>query len=950
MKTEKTIWQKSREELFQELSSTPEGLTGAEAARRLEHYGPNELQEGGRKSVLRIFLEQFADFLVIILILAAVVSAILGDVESMAVILAVITVNAILGTVQTVKATASLDSLKQMSAPTAKVVRDGQVVQLPGREVTVGDVVVLEAGDSICADGRLLECASLKCAESALTGESLPVEKDLADIDGDVPLGDRKNMVFSGCFVTYGRARFLVTSTGMHTEMGRIAALLKSTEEKKTPLQVSLDQFGRKLSIGILVICALLFAVSVFLRGENVMNAFLFAVALAVAAIPEALSSIVTIVLSFGTQKMAREHAIIRKLQAVEGLGSVSVICSDKTGTLTQNKMTVKKLCTGGQIIPADGADFSRPEQRELLRAALLCSDATVNESGEVGDPTETALVRLGESYGFDEAEARGKYPRLAELPFDSDRKLMSTVHQLPDGLTMLTKGAVDVMLGRTRLSPEEKAEIERMNEELSQQGLRVLAFGKRMLTAPAIGLEDENDLQFLGLIAMMDPPREESKAAVGECIAAGIRPIMITGDHKVTASAIAKEIGILTPGTEAVEGAVIESMSDEELREFVPRVSVYARVSPEHKIRIVRAWQERGNLVSKAAVGECIAAGIRPIMITGDHKVTASAIAKEIGILTPGTEAVEGAVIESMSDEELREFVPRVSVYARVSPEHKIRIVRAWQERGNLVAMTGDGVNDAPALKQADIGVAMGITGTEVAKDAAGMVLTDDNFATIVQAVKNGRNVYANIKKAIQFLLSGNTAGILTVLYASLAGLPVPFAAVHLLFINLLTDSLPAIALGLEPHSDAVMQEKPRPRSEGILTKPFLLSVGTEGLVIALATIIAFHIGLASGGAAVASTMAFATLCLSRLFHGFNCKSGRPVLFTRAFWNNKFLLGAFAVGALLLAAVLLIPPLEPLFQVAELSIGLVGCIVGLAFGSMVVIQVLKAIRSMGKK
>ena len=740
----------------------------------------------------------------------------------MAVILAVITMNAILGTVQTVKATASLDSLKQMSAPTAKVVRDGQVVQLPGREVTVGDVVVLEAGDSICADGRLLECASLKCAESALTGESLPVEKDLADIDGDVPLGDRKNMVFSGCFVTYGRARFLVTSTGMHTEMGRIAALLKSTEEKKTPLQVSLDQFGRKLSIGILVICALLFAVSVFLRGENVMNAFLFAVALAVAAIPEALSSIVTIVLSFGTQKMAREHAIIRKLQAVEGLGSVSVICSDKTGTLTQNKMTVKKLCTGGQIIPADGADFSRPEQRELLRAALLCSDATVNESGEVGDPTETALVRLGESYGFDEAEARGKYPRLAELPFDSDRKLMSTVHQLPDGLTMLTKGAVDVMLGRTRLSPEEKAEIERMNEELSQQGLRVLAFGKRMLTAPAIGLEDENDLQFLGLIAMMDPPREESKAAVGECIAAGIRPIMITGDHKVTASAIAKEIGILTPGTEAVEGAVIESMSDEELREFVPRVSVYARVSPEHKIRIVRAWQERGN----------------------------------------------------------------------------------------LVAMTGDGVNDAPALKQADIGVAM----------------------------------------AIQFLLSGNTAGILTVLYASLAGLPVPFAAVHLLFINLLTDSLPAIALGLEPHSDAVMQEKPRPRSEGILTKPFLLSVGTEGLVIALATIIAFHIGLASGGAAVASTMAFATLCLSRLFHGFNCKSGRPVLFTRAFWNNKFLLGAFAVGALLLAAVLLIPPLEPLFQVAELSIGLVGCIVGLAFGSMVVIQVLKAIRSMGKK
>ena len=857
------IWQRAGKDLLDSLQSGPQGLTTKEAQQRLEKYGPNELQEGGKKSGFRIFLEQFADFLVIILIVAAVISAVLGDVESMVVILAVITMNAILGTVQTIKAEASLDSLKQMSAPTAKVVRDGKTIQIPGRDVVPGDIVVLEAGDAVCADGRLLESASLKTAESALTGESLPVEKEETPIEAeDVPLGDRKNMVFSGTFVTYGRARFLVTGTGMETEMGKIASLLKTTSEKKTPLQVSLDNFGKKLSIGILVLCAILFAVSVLVRGENVMSAFLFAVALAVAAIPEALSSIVTIVLSFGTQKMAREHAIIRKLQAVEGLGSVSVICSDKTGTLTQNKMTVKKLCTGGQIIPADGADFSRPEQRELLRAALLCSDATVNESGEVGDPTETALVRLGESYGFDEAEARGKYPRLAELPFDSDRKLMSTVHQLPDGLTMLTKGAVDVMLGRTRLSPEEKAEIERMNEELSQQGLRVLAFGKRMLTAPAIGLEDENDLQFLGLIAMMDPPREESKAAVGECIAAGIRPIMITGDHKVTASAIAREIGILTPGTEAVEGAVIESMSDEELREFVPRVSVYARVSPEHKIRIVRAWQERGN----------------------------------------------------------------------------------------LVAMTGDGVNDAPALKQADIGVAMGITGTEVAKDAAGMVLTDDNFATIVQAVKNGRNVYTNIKKAIQFLLSGNTAGILTVLYASLAGLPVPFAAVHLLFINLLTDSLPAIALGLEPHSDAVMQEKPRPRSEGILTKPFLLSVGTEGLVIALATIIAFHIGLASGGAAVASTMAFATLCLSRLFHGFNCKSGRPVLFTRAFWNNKFLLGAFAVGALLLAAVLLIPPLEPLFQVAELSIGLVGCIVGLAFGSMVVIQVLKAIRSMGKK
>lgn len=855
---EKQIWQMSGEELFRELECGAEGLTAREAAARLERYGPNELREGRRKSVLHIFLEQFADLLVVILIAAAVVSAMLGDVESTVVILAVITMNAVLGTVQTVKAAASLDSLKQMSAPTAKVLRDRQVVQVPGREVTVGDVVLLEAGDSVCADGRLLECASLKCDESALTGESLPVEKDTAEIPGGAPLGDRRNMVFSGSFVTYGRARFLVTAAGMDTEMGKIAALLKSTEEKKTPLQVSLDQFGRRLSAIILIICAVLFAVSVLARHENVMNAFLFAVALAVAAIPEALSSIVTIVLSFGTSQMAKENAIIRRLQAVEGLGSVSVICSDKTGTLTQNRMTVQKLYTGGRVIPVEAADFGDPMQEPLLRAALLCSDATVNESGEVGDPTETALVRLGEDHGFDEERTRSRWPRLSELPFDSDRKLMSTVHALSGGLMLVTKGAVDVLLDRTVVTAEERAEIEQVNEQFSREGLRVLAFACRTVDGTDVTLADEDGLTFLGLIAMMDPPREESRAAVAECAAAGIRPIMITGDHKVTASAIARKIGILTEDTEAVEGAVLDGMSDEELREFVPRVSVYARVSPEHKIRIVRAWQDRGS----------------------------------------------------------------------------------------LVAMTGDGVNDAPALKQADIGVAMGVTGTEVAKDAAGMVLADDNFATIVQAVKNGRNVYANIKRAIQFLLSGNMAGILTVLYASLIGLPVPFAAVHLLFINLLTDSLPAIALGLEPHSDAVMREKPRPRSEGILTKDFLTSVAAEGLVIALATIAAFHLGLSHGGAAMGSTMAFATLCLARLFHGFSCKSRRPVLLTKRFWNNRWLLGAFAVGVCLLSAVLLVPALEPLFQAVPLSPGLLGTVVGLALGSMAVIQMLKAVRT----
>ena len=858
MKTPDQIWQASGQALLSALESRPEGLDSSQARTRLETFGPNELREGGKKSTLRIFLEQFTDFLVLILIAAAVISAVTGNVESAVVILAVITMNAVLGTVQTVKAAASLDSLKQMSAPTAKVLRDGKIVQIPGREVVPGDIVVLEAGDAVCADGRLLECASLKTAESALTGESLPVEKTVEPIPGEVPLGDRTNMVFSGTFVTYGRGRFLVTHTGMDTEMGKIAALLKSTSEKKTPLQVSLDQFGKKLSIAILALCAVLFAVSVFLRDENIMNAFLFAIALAVAAIPEALSSIVTIVLSFGTRKMAKEHAIIRKLQAVEGLGSVSVICSDKTGTLTQNKMTVRQLYVAGRVIPADQADFNDPVQEPLLRAALLCSDATVNEKGEIGDPTETALVRLGEDFGFDELNVRNRWPRLSELPFDSDRKLMSTVHQFSGGYMLVTKGAVDVMLDRTVLGPGEREEIERVNQEFSNQGLRVLAFACRRLEGTQVSLADEDTMLFLGLIAMMDPPRPESKQAVAQCIAAGIRPIMITGDHVVTASAIAREIGILTPGTKAVEGAVIEKMSQEELQDFVPQVSVYARVSPEHKIRIVRAWQERGA----------------------------------------------------------------------------------------LVAMTGDGVNDAPALKQADIGVAMGVTGTEVAKDAAGMVLTDDNFATIVQAVKNGRNVYANIRRSIQFLLSGNFAGILTVLYASLLALPVPFAAVHLLFINLLTDSLPAIALGLEPHTDGVMKEKPRPRSEGILTKPFLTSVGLEGLVIAAATIAAFHLGLNYGGQAAGATMAFSTLCLSRLFHGFNCKSAQPVLFRRQFWNNKPLLGAFLVGALLLSAVLAVPVLSRLMEVAALPWTLTLAIPGLALASMLVIQALKAIRT----
>ena len=842
-------------------------LTSEQARQNQEKYGFNELVEGKKKSTLQIFLEQYKDFLVIILIIAAIVSGFLGDFESAIVILVVITMNAILGTVQTLKAEQSLDALKQMSAPEAKVIRDGVVKQIPSREVTIGDRVLLEAGDCVPADGKLIECASLKVDESALTGESISVEKSLDEVPEGAALGDQTNRVFSGSFVTYGRAAYEVTAIGMGTEVGKIASLLKNTSEKRTPLQVNLDDFGKKLSILIIVFCAILFGISIF-RGDQPGDAFLFAVALAVAAIPEALSSIVTIVLSFGTQKMAKEHAIIRKLQAVEGLGSVSIVCSDKTGTLTQNKMTVEDYYVDGKRIPVSEINLNDPNQERLLNFSILCNDSSNANGQEIGDPTETALINLGSRLGREAFEVRDVYDRKSEIPFDSDRKLMSTAHVISGRHVMVVKGAVDVLLTRMThirrgetvepMTAERKAEIEAQNLEFSRDGLRVLAFAyKEIEENREITLEDENDLTFLGLIAMMDPPREESKAAVAECIQAGIKPIMITGDHKITAAAIAKRIGIL---------------KDE-------------------------------------------------------------------------SEACEGAVIENMSDEELQEFVPKISVYARVSPEHKIRIVRAWQERGNIVAMTGDGVNDAPALKQANIGVAMGITGTEVSKDAAAMVLTDDNFATIVKAVENGRNLYRNIKFSIQFLLSGNFGAILTVLFASIVGLPVPFAPVHLLFINLLTDSLPAIALGLEPHSKDVMNEKPRPMNESILTRDYLARIGTEGLCIGAMTTIAFLIGLNEGGSLLGSTLAFGTLCTSRLVHGFNCKSNKPVIFTKRFFNNIYLIGAFVLGLLLITGVLMIPGLHNLFSVYTLDGAHLLIVYGLALLNLPIIQLMKWIR-----
>lgn len=861
-------YQMKKEDVLTMLGTDENGLTQNQAKENQKKYGKNELAEGKKKNPFILFLEQYKDFLVIILIIAAIISGVLGDIESAIVIFVVITINAILGTVQHIKAEQSLDSLKEMSAPTAKVIRDGEIKVVEGKDVTVGDIVVIEAGDYVCSDGRIIENASLKVDESAMTGESEPVEKQETVLDGEKPLGDRVNMLYSGSFATYGRAKMVVTSVGMETEIGKIASLLKSTQEKKTPLQESLDNFGKKLSLIIIGICVIVLGLELF-RSDGInltvfTDAFVFAVALAVAAIPEALSSIVTIVLSVGTQKLAKENAIIRKLQAVEGLGSVSIICSDKTGTLTQNKMTVQKIYFDGQIIDKD--DEINARQGQLIIDGALCNDSVQKEGQEIGDPTEIALVNFSEKHDLPVEKMREKYQRLGEIPFDSDRKLMSTVHKIGDNYKMLTKGAVDVLSGRINevktmdgkrpFTAEDLAELKKVNTEFSQMGLRVLAVCERDVDTVDISVEDEKDYILLGLVAMQDPPREESAEAVRKCKTAGIRPIMITGDHLVTASAIARKIGILDDNGRAVEGREIENLSDEELDEFVSDVSVYARVSPEHKIRIVSAWQRKGYIVS----------------------------------------------------------------------------------------MTGDGVNDAPALKQADIGVAMGITGSEVAKDAASMVLTDDNFATIVKAIENGRNLYRNIQRAIQFLLSGNTAGILAVLYASFMALPVPFKAVHLLFINLLTDSLPAIALGVEPHSSDVMNEKPRPKNQSILTKKVLTNICVEGIVIGVMTMIAFYFGFLRN-AEVASTMAFSTLCLSRLVHGFNCKSDKPVWFTKKMWSNKSMIGAFFVGFVLLNAVLLVPALQGIFAVAPLTIAELLTVYGLSLGTFVVVQILKMIR-----
>ena len=857
----------SEDEALAKLGAGRNGLDSREVLKRRQIYGPNTLKKAERKSAFQVFLDQFKDLLVIILIIAAVISMISGDVESTGVIFAVLLLNAVLGTVEHQKAEKSLDSLMALSSPVAKLIREGKKQEILSGEIVPGDILLLEAGDMVAADGRILENYSLLVNESSLTGESINVEKRTGRIrEKKVPLAEQTNMVFSGSLVAAGRAKVLITGTGMDTEIGRIASLMNDTGEKKTPLQVSLDQFGSKLAAAILFICAVVFGLSIY-RRMPVLDSLMFAVALAVAAIPEALSSIVTIVQAMGTQKMAGENAIIKDLKAVESLGCVSVICSDKTGTLTQNRMTVQQIYVNSRLYPPELLNKEVPVHRYLLYDAVLNNDSAYIEGKLLGDPTEAALVQMAERVGINEEAMKSYYPRAGEIPFDSKRKLMSTMHRIEGKRVLFTKGAVDVLLPRIshiwtgegirHMREGDRQNLMEQNMEFSKQGLRVLTFACREMNEDErLTEKSEAGYTFLGMVAMMDPPRPETRNAVLNAKRAGIRPVMITGDHKITASAIAEKIGIL-----------------------------------------------------------------------GEDDM-----------------AVSGPELDDMPEEELSRKLEHISVYARVSPEHKIRIVRSWQKKGHIVAMTGDGVNDAPALKQADIGVAMGKMGTEVSKDASAMILTDDNFATIIKAVANGRNVYRNIRNAIKFLLSGNMAGIICVLYTSFRALPPPFAPVHLLFINLLTDSLPAIAIGMEKAEADLLAQKPRNPKEGILTKRFVLQVLLQGALIAGCTMTSYHTGMVTGSEAAASTMAFSTLTLARLFHGFNCRSGHSIL-KIGFKSNLWSIMAFEAGAILLAAVLFIPGLHTFFYVADLNARQFITIFIFAFIPTLVIQAFKTIR-----
>ena len=866
-------YRKEIEQVFKELDTSKNGLSSSDAASRLKADGYNELTEGKKTPLWKMFLENLADPLVIILIAAAVVQIFLGELVESIIILIVVILNAILGVTQSRKAESSLDSLKKLSAPNAKVIRDGKKVTIQVRELVAGDIVLLEAGDYIPADGRLIEAESLKVVEGMLTGESEPVLKHTDKIEDEVVIGDRRNSVFSGATVVYGRGTMIVTAIGMNTEVGKVATLLESAGTKQTPLQVKLDNFGKKLGIIIMIIAAVIFSVEVF-RGyraggnlkDLIFSSFMFAIAVAVAAIPEALSSIVTIVLSVGTKEMAEKQAIIRKLPAVETLGSTSIICTDKTGTLTENKMTVVDFFMYGIKKKNIDTDTTLESQDGAMNlSSTLCNDSEIAEGGvEIGDPTEVALIKFANSRNLDYNILRNRYNRLSEIPFDSDRKLMSTVNNIHGNVYMFTKGAPDVVFSRCKYAMVDGDTVDinddilnsyrSMNEEFSNKALRVLAFAIKDVEDDNFvpSLEDEVDMTLVGLMAMIDPPREEVYEAVREAKSAGIKTVMITGDHKTTAAAIAKDIGIMDEGDIALTGQELDSLTDEEL------------------------------------------------------------------------------------DEKL-EHIP---VYARVSPENKIRIVREWQKKGKITAMTGDGVNDAPALKQADIGIGMG-SGTDVAKDAAAMILVDDNFATIVNAVEVGRTVYKNIKKSITYLFAGNFAGILAILFAVFANWANPFTTLQLLFINLITDSLPAISLGFEKPEKNIMAKAPRDPNESILAGGTIQAVLFRGTIIGIVVIIAQFIGRQISPY-VGTAMAFSTITLCRILQTLPARSNEYTLKEIGLFSNMYVIYAI-IACLLIYGITLLPFMRPIFDIPlEFGIYQLGICVLLAIISTLIMEIIK--------
>lgn len=859
------LYQKNEEQVLQSLETSKLGLTSEEVIKRQEKYGLNQLQEEKQIGVFEVFLNQFKDLIVIILITAALISGFTGDHESSIVIIAVLIINAILGTVQTMKSRKSIESLKKLSLPKVKVIRDGLKQEIDSTQLTIGDIVVFEAGDVIVGDGRIIESSSLQINESALTGESHAIDKVVDVIEEEVGIGDQKNMVFTSSLVTYGKGVAVVSAIGEESEIGKIAKLLQNTKSRKTPLQMSIDEFSKNLSIGIILICIAVFGLTYY-NTQDLKAASLFAIALAVAAVPEALAPIITIVLSLGSQKMAKENAIMKNINSVESLGSVSIICSDKTGTLTQNKMTVNDVYINHTLLKP--SEIPNDESGKLLLdTCVLCNDSFISEEQKVGDPTEIALVELARQYGKNEHDERATYKRISELPFDSVRKYMSTLQIINHEKLMLVKGACDEILKQCKsilihneireITSEDIVKTLEVNEQFAENGLRVLGYAFKKVNHDILNFEDESDLVFVGLTSLIDPPREESREAVLKCIQAGIKPIMITGDHVVTARSIARKIGIFTEGDIVIDGLTLEKMSDEEL----------------------------------------------------------------------------------MSDLE------KISVYARVAPEHKIRIVNAWQAKGKIVGMSGDGVNDAPALKQADIGIAMGITGSEVSKDAAAMILTDDNFATIVKAVIMGRNIFANIKNSIKYLLTGNLSAIMVVLLTTVLAFMdksfvVPFLPIQLLFINLATDSLPAISIGMEEGSDLVLNEKPRNPKESILAKETFIQVLLEALTIAVCVFIGYMIGL-NTGTGYATTYAFLILCIARLFHGFSCRSEESLIKIGIF-SNLYTIGAFIFGMCLVSVIVLIPFISRIFGVQALSLVQFGTILLLAFIPTILVQISK--------